>query len=115
MLVMAAAFMPRIAETVDLNKLPEAEVITQHLSPLVLSQSFTGDGYLTSSIGPVSVYQAVLGVATISGLGTAFYQRQLQGGAGDPMPNATLPDPEPEETPEPDETPDETPEPEDEQ
>ena len=123
MLIMAAAFMPKIAETVDLGKLPAAEVITRHLSPLVLSQSFKGDGYLTSSIGPVSAYQAVLGAATMSGLGAAFYQRQRQDGTGGPASSAAPPDPEPDETPEPGETPEsgetpgpeETPEPEDEQ
>ena len=86
MLVMAAAFMPKIAQTVDLTKVPAAEVITRHLSPLVISQSYQGDGYLTSSVGPVSVYQAALGVAGLTGAGAAFYQRQVQLVAPDATP-----------------------------
>ncbi|MGI8821146.1 MAG: hypothetical protein ACR2ID_09815 [Chthoniobacterales bacterium] len=81
MLVMAAAFMPAIADTVDLAKLPAADVITRHLTPLVISQNYQDDGYLTSSIGPISVYQAVAGIAGISGAGASFYQRQAGGAA----------------------------------
>ena len=44
MLIMSAAFMPAIAQSIDLAKLPEPSVITQHLSPIVLSQSYTGEG-----------------------------------------------------------------------
>jgi hypothetical protein len=108
MLVMAAAFMPKIAETIELSKLPAAEVITKHLSPVVLSQSYEEDGYLTSSIGPVSAYQAVLGVAVASGAGTAFYQKQLHRAGGASGPSIISPTPLPDEqatqepTPEPD-------------
>ena len=81
MLVMAAAFMPAITQTVDLGKLPPPDVITRHLSPIVMSQSYQGDGYLTESVGPISAYQTIIGIAAVSGAGAAFYQRQIGAGA----------------------------------
>jgi hypothetical protein len=100
MLIMAAAFLPRIAETVDLGKLPPPEVVTKHLSPTVLSQRYEGHGYLISSIGSVSAFQAVLGVATASGAGATFYQRQFGATPGTAPPTAATPTPIPTETPE---------------
>jgi hypothetical protein len=71
-LVLAATFVPAIAETVDLQKLPPPEVVTRHLSPLVLSQAYETDGYVTESVGPVSVYHAGLGVAIAAGFANSF-------------------------------------------
>ncbi len=62
MLVMAAAFVPGVAEKVDLGKLPDAEVITRHLSPLVISQRSVEGGYLTEAVGPISLVNLALGV-----------------------------------------------------
>ncbi|HMJ05462.1 MAG TPA: hypothetical protein VK474_04330 [Chthoniobacterales bacterium] len=103
MLVMAAAFVPKITETVDLGKLPAAEVITRHLSPLVVSQSYDGDGYVTESVGPVSIYETALGIIGASGAGATIYQQQMRGRLGNsPVPSAgssaPLPD-EPSPTP----------------
>ena len=94
MLVMAAAFVPSVAETVDLGKLPAAEVITRHLSPLVMSQSYSGEGYLLESVGPISVFQAVVGGAILSGGGAEFLHQQMQAGAGESEPT---PEPSPAE------------------
>lgn len=77
MLFMSAAFLPGIADTVDLNKLPAAEVIAKHLGPIVMSQRYDNDGYLAESIGPVTLYQTVLGVGVISGAATMFYRQQM--------------------------------------
>jgi hypothetical protein len=110
MLIMAAAFMPKIAESVDLGKLPPADVIAKHLSPIVMSQSFQTDGYMTESVGPVSVYQALVGVAGASGVGASLYQNQTHGSS-----SAASPPDEPDDaalaspSPEPDETPDSEP------
>jgi hypothetical protein len=60
-LVMGAAFMPGISDTVDLSKLPPAEVITRHLGPLAMSQKYERDGYEAQSIGPVPLYPTFLG------------------------------------------------------
>jgi len=55
MLLMSAAFMPSIADYVDVSKLPPPETVSKHLSPIVSSQRFEGDGYLTESVGPVTL------------------------------------------------------------
>ena len=55
MLLMSAAFMPAISDYVDVGKLPPPEVVTKHLSPIVSSQRYEGDGYVTESVGPVTL------------------------------------------------------------
>lgn len=90
MLIMAAAFVPGVADAVDLGKLPAPEVVTKHLSPIVMSQHYQKDGYVTESIGPVSIYQAAIGVAGLSGAGAAYYQSQ-SGGAKAMMPGLVSP------------------------
>lgn len=84
MLIMAAAFMPSAAETVDFGKLPAAETITKHLSPIVMSQRYDKDGYSSESVGPVSVYQAGLGFGAAAGLSAFVYQKQMH-----PIPAST--------------------------
>jgi hypothetical protein len=59
-LLMSAAFMPAISDRVDINKLPPPELITKHLSPIVASQRYEGDGYVAESIGPITMDQAVI-------------------------------------------------------
>ena len=79
MLFMGAAFLPGIAETIDLNKLPAPEVITKHLSPIVMSQSYERDGYMAESIGPVTIYQTLFGAAAVGGTAAVLYQQQTHG------------------------------------
>jgi hypothetical protein len=55
MLLMSAAFMPAISDYVDVGKLPEPEIVTKHLSPIVSSQRYEGDGYVTESTGPITL------------------------------------------------------------
>jgi len=55
MLLMSAAFMPAISDYVDVGKLPPPETVTKHLSPMVSSQRYDGDGYVTESTGPVTL------------------------------------------------------------
>ena len=74
-LLMGAAFMPGANDQVDLTKIPPAEIITKHLSPIVSSQTYKGDGYLTESIGPVTLNQAGVGLGVAIGFGFAAYQR----------------------------------------
>jgi hypothetical protein len=55
MLLMSAAFMPAISDYVDVGKLPPPEIVVKHLSPIVSSQRYEGDGYVTESTGPVTL------------------------------------------------------------
>jgi hypothetical protein len=88
MLLMAAAFMPAIARSVDLGKLPSPEVITKHLSPIVSSQRYDKDGYVAESLGPITLDQAALGLAILGSVGTAVRQQGV-GGLGSLAPSAT--------------------------
>jgi hypothetical protein len=47
--------MPSIADYVDVSKLPPPETVSKHLSPIVSSQRFEGDGNVTESVGPVTL------------------------------------------------------------
>ncbi len=99
MLIMAAAFLPSVAESVDLGKLPDAEVILKHLSPLVISQRYQGHGYLLESVGPFSIFQAAAGSVMLNGDGWKFLQSRMQPVAAEPTPSpspdATLASPSP--------------------
>ena len=74
MLLMAAAFVPAVAGSIDPAKLPAPEVITKHLSPIVSSQKYDRDGYVAESIGPITLDQLGIGLAILSGFGTAARQ-----------------------------------------
>jgi len=54
-LQMAAAFVPRLSERLDPSKLPSAEVITKHLSPVVASTSYVNGGYRSESTGTITI------------------------------------------------------------
>src|SRR6266513_3011182 len=75
MLLMAAAFVPAIARSVDLGNLPSPEVITKHLSPIVSSQRYDRNGYVAESLGPITLDQAAMGLASLSSVGTAARQQ----------------------------------------
>jgi len=75
MLIMASAFMPGMTDSVDLTRLPAAEVITKHLSPSVSSQRYDGDGYVAESVGPITLDQSAIGLAILSGVGAAARQK----------------------------------------
>src|SRR6266850_2479586 len=91
MLLMAAAFVPAIARSVDLGKLPSPEVITKHLSPIVSSQRYDRDGYVAESLGPITLDQAAIGLAILSSVGTARQQAATGLGSLVPSSSATPP------------------------
>ena len=109
MLLMGAAFIPSIGQNIDLAKWPPAETITRHLSPIVMSQNYEGDGYVTESIGPVTFYGAAASGAALGGAAMMLYQHQTHGAGGlgglmpslTPSPNPMAPDtsPSPSTTP----------------
>ena len=65
-LLMAAAFAPRSNDYVDLAKIPDAKVITKHLSPIVDSQRYDRDGYVAESVGPITLNDAAVGLAALA-------------------------------------------------
>ena len=107
MLIMASAFMPGMTDSVDLTRLPAAEVITKHLSPIVSSQRYDGDGYVAESVGPITLDQWAIGLAILSGVGAAARQKastSLTGwgssSTGSPQPSSSPPStPNPAPTP----------------
>lgn len=107
MLFMGAAFLPGIADTVDLNKLPSPEVITRHLSPIVLSQNYDKDGYIAESVGPLTFYQTIVGLGGLGGAAAAFYHGQTHAPANHPIAPASVPTASPSVVPSP--IPDESP------
>lgn len=74
LLQMSAAFVPGSSEYFDANKLPAAEVVTKHLSPVVASQSYLDGGYKSESVGPVTIGQS-LGLAAAAYLGSTMVRR----------------------------------------
>ncbi len=75
-LLMSAAFVPALSESVDLSKLPEAEMVAQYLTPITLSQRYEKDGYVTASVGPITLFQGAA-VAIIAAGGAAAIMEQL--------------------------------------
>jgi hypothetical protein len=74
MLLMAAAFVPAVGSSIDPSKIPPPEIITKHLSPIVSSQRYDGDGYVAESIGPITLDQLGIGVVILSSFGAAARQ-----------------------------------------
>jgi hypothetical protein len=82
MLLMAAAFVPSVAGSIDPTKLPSPDVITKHLSPIVSSQRYDHDGYVAESLGPVTLDQSAIGFAILSSLGSAARRQASPGVTG---------------------------------
>jgi hypothetical protein len=74
MLMMSAAFMPSLNDYADFGKLPPAEVVAKHLTPIVSSQRYQGNGYVAESIGPITASQTGVGALVVAGLGAYAYQ-----------------------------------------
>src|SRR5438270_6306611 len=75
---MSAAFVPGLSERLDPNKLPPAEVITKHLSPVVASQSYVEGGYRSESAGTITIGQAAI-TAGAAYAGVMIFQHQQKG------------------------------------
>ncbi len=87
-LMMWAAFVPGINNRVDLSRIPSSEVITKHLSPIVSSQRYTGNGYVTESVGPMTLNQT--GAALVA-LGVFGYRSGLGNLMGGLAPQSPVP------------------------
>jgi len=103
LLAMGAAFLPAVSDTVDLGKLPPADVITKYLSPIVMSQSYRGDGYVAESVGPVPLCETVIGAVTAASAAAVIYRQQAQGTLSfptrAPFLSAPSPAPSPDDSP----------------
>jgi hypothetical protein len=95
MLLMAAAFVPAVAGSIDPTKLPAPEIITKHLSPIVSSQRYDGDGYMAESIGPITLDQLGIGAAIFSSFGAAAARHKGVGIPATAFPSAPNPSPTP--------------------
>jgi hypothetical protein len=93
MLLMAAAFVPSVAGSIDPTKLPSPDVITKHLSPIVSSQRYDHDGYVAESLGPITLDQSAIGFAILSSLGSAARQKASPGVTGWGTSQTTTPQP----------------------
>jgi hypothetical protein len=96
LLAMGAAFLPGVANTVDVSKLPPAEVIAKHLGPTVMSQSYQGDGYVSESIGSVPLYHALILAAGAGVAAATFYHPpEKDDSESDTIPTFSVPAPSP--------------------
>ena len=80
LLLMGATLYPALGKTVDLSKLPPPEAIGKHLSPIVMSQRYEEDGYVTESVGPVTFREATIGVAGAVGGLFIYFRDGLKAG-----------------------------------
>jgi len=86
-LQVGAALVPSLSERLDPNKLPPAEVVTKHLSPVVASTSYVNGGYRSESAGTITIEQAAIaGGAAYVG---AMILQQQHGKGGSPPALAT--------------------------
>jgi hypothetical protein len=95
---MGAAFLPALSDTIDVSKLPPAEIVARHISPTVMSQSYRGDGYVAESVGSVPFYQTVVGAISAGVIATTFAHSQEYGAPPVSLPTAS-PTPSPSPTP----------------
>jgi hypothetical protein len=99
LLLMSATFYPALGKNIDPAKFPPAEAIAKHLSPIVMSQRYETDGYVTESVGPVTFRQATVGLAGLIGGAFIYLQEGLKRGGlsqpnlANPLPSAATPTP----------------------
>ena len=89
LLLMSTALMPRLSERLEPSKLPPAEVVIKHLSPVVASTSYVSGGYRSESVGTITIEQAALagGAAYVGAM--IFKQQQFKDDSS--LPNRSNP------------------------
>ena len=80
LLLMGATLYPAFGKTIDLAKIPPPELIGKHLSPIVMSQRYEEDGYVTESVGPVTFREATIGMAGAVGALFVYFREGLDAG-----------------------------------
>ena len=106
MAALSSMMYPQASEYVEVGKLPDAETVSRHLSPIVYSQSSDDQGMLVESVGPVTFIQAEVGLGGVLGAAAVPVMKQfgllngLPGMSNPPGEDANdAPDNEPESTP----------------
>lgn len=105
LLLMSAAFSPTLGKNIDPANFPPPEAIAKHLSPIVMSQRYQNDGYVTESVGPVTFREATIGLAGLLGGAFIYFQEGLKRGGfaptspANPSPSAAMPSPTPTTSP----------------
>ncbi|MGC3988360.1 MAG: hypothetical protein QM796_01500 [Chthoniobacteraceae bacterium] len=67
LIMMYAGFSKEASDYMDASKLPEAAVISKHLTPIIYSSSKVAGGSLVESVGPVTMPEAAVGLGAIGG------------------------------------------------
>ena len=81
MAMMGIGFVPNGTEYVDIAKLPSTEAVSRHLQPIILSGAQLPEGILYESTGPVTFYEATVGLVAV---GTAIAIPMIQSKSGLP-------------------------------
>lgn len=68
---------PEANKVVDASKLPPADAIAKHLTPIVFSQAAVENGTLAESVGPVTFGQALVGFVAAAAAAGAQMQGQI--------------------------------------
>jgi hypothetical protein len=75
--VFAAAMSADVGKYIDVDKLPETEAISKHLSSIVYTTKQLGDGWMIESSGPITLSQAFFAGAL--GGGAAYATQMMKG------------------------------------
>ena len=84
LLLLGATIYPAWGNKFDASKLPPADAITKHLSPIVMSERYVGDGYLTESVGPITWHGATDGLRRNDGRLVLLLPPRDEGGCFSP-------------------------------
>lgn len=99
-LQVSAALAPGgVGSALDPGKLPPAEVVARHLTPIAASQTYLHDGYRMESIGSATFGQAIAG-GLASGIALRIARTSpLSAPSSNPLPRTAAPSPSPLNTP----------------
>jgi hypothetical protein len=76
----SVAMGPQLSDYVDLSKLPDGDVISRHLSPIVASTLVKDGGVLSESAGPVTLSQATaLGGFALGAAAVPLIEQEMKG------------------------------------
>lgn len=75
--IIAGTMSPNVGKVVDVNKLPDTETISRHLSPILYTNRQLSDGMLIESSGPITLSQAIVLIA--GGAGASYASKMLGG------------------------------------